>query len=141
MPLEGLKGKRALVTGAASGIGSAVVERLKREGVEVLATDTLVSSTPPHSSTSPAATNAEPVRRGKSPSPTDTSNGRAISSVQLTTCDSPRNDDKPIGIRKTPNSANRARRVLRRAGTEGKGWYLGEMDLTHTLPVCALAFP
>lgn len=39
MPLDGLEGKRALVTGAASGIGSAVVERLKREGVEVLATD------------------------------------------------------------------------------------------------------
>jgi 3-oxoacyl-[acyl-carrier protein] reductase len=39
MPLEGLKGRRALVTGAASGIGAAIVERLKREGVEVLATD------------------------------------------------------------------------------------------------------
>ena len=39
MPLEGLKGRRALVTGAASGIGSSVVERLKREGVEVVATD------------------------------------------------------------------------------------------------------
>ncbi|HVJ11947.1 MAG TPA: SDR family NAD(P)-dependent oxidoreductase [Burkholderiales bacterium] len=39
MPLEGLKGRRALVTGAASGIGSAVVQRLKTEGVEVLATD------------------------------------------------------------------------------------------------------
>jgi 3-oxoacyl-[acyl-carrier protein] reductase len=39
MPLQGLKGRRALVTGAASGIGVAVVERLKREGVEVVATD------------------------------------------------------------------------------------------------------
>jgi 3-oxoacyl-[acyl-carrier protein] reductase len=39
MPLEGLKDRKALVTGAASGIGSSVVERLKREGVEVFATD------------------------------------------------------------------------------------------------------
>jgi 3-oxoacyl-[acyl-carrier protein] reductase len=39
MPLEGLKGRKALVTGAASGIGSAVVERLKREAVQVIATD------------------------------------------------------------------------------------------------------
>jgi 3-oxoacyl-[acyl-carrier protein] reductase len=39
MPLEGLKGRKALVTGAASGIGSSIVERLKREGVEVVATD------------------------------------------------------------------------------------------------------
>jgi 3-oxoacyl-[acyl-carrier protein] reductase len=39
MPLEGLKGRRALVTGAASGIGSSVVERLRREQVEVIATD------------------------------------------------------------------------------------------------------
>jgi NAD(P)-dependent dehydrogenase (short-subunit alcohol dehydrogenase family) len=39
MPLEGLKGKRALVTGAASGIGACIVERLRREGVEVVATD------------------------------------------------------------------------------------------------------
>jgi 3-oxoacyl-[acyl-carrier protein] reductase len=39
MPLEGLKGRKALVTGAASGIGASVVERLKREGVEVFATD------------------------------------------------------------------------------------------------------
>ena len=39
MPLEGLKGRRALVTGAASGIGSSVVEKLRREGVEVVATD------------------------------------------------------------------------------------------------------
>jgi 3-oxoacyl-[acyl-carrier protein] reductase len=39
MPLEGLKGRRAVVTGAASGIGASVVERLKREGVEVVATD------------------------------------------------------------------------------------------------------
>ena len=39
MPLEGLKGRKALVTGAASGIGACVVERFKREGVEVVATD------------------------------------------------------------------------------------------------------
>jgi 3-oxoacyl-[acyl-carrier protein] reductase len=39
MPLRGLKGKRALVTGAASGIGAAVVERLKREDIKVFATD------------------------------------------------------------------------------------------------------
>jgi NAD(P)-dependent dehydrogenase (short-subunit alcohol dehydrogenase family) len=39
MPLEGLKGRRALVTGAASGIGAAVSERLRREGVEVVSTD------------------------------------------------------------------------------------------------------
>ena len=39
MPLEGLKGRRALVTGAASGIGSSIVERLKRDGVEVVAAD------------------------------------------------------------------------------------------------------
>jgi 3-oxoacyl-[acyl-carrier protein] reductase len=39
MPLKGLAGKRALVTGAASGIGHAVAERLKREGVQVFATD------------------------------------------------------------------------------------------------------
>ncbi len=39
MPLEGLKGKKALVTGAASGIGHAVAERLKSEGVEVFPTD------------------------------------------------------------------------------------------------------
>jgi 3-oxoacyl-[acyl-carrier protein] reductase len=39
MPLEGLKGRKALVTGAASGIGSSIVERLKREGVRVFATD------------------------------------------------------------------------------------------------------
>ena len=39
MPLEGLKGRRALVTGAASGIGSTIVRRLKAEGVEVVATD------------------------------------------------------------------------------------------------------
>jgi 3-oxoacyl-[acyl-carrier protein] reductase len=39
MPLEGLKGRKALVTGAASGIGSSIVDRLKREGVDVFATD------------------------------------------------------------------------------------------------------
>jgi 3-oxoacyl-[acyl-carrier protein] reductase len=39
MPLEGLKGRKALVTGAASGIGASIVEKLKREGVEVVATD------------------------------------------------------------------------------------------------------
>src|SRR5688572_32318575 len=39
MPLEGLKGRKALVTGAASGIGASIVERLRREGVEVVATD------------------------------------------------------------------------------------------------------
>jgi 3-oxoacyl-[acyl-carrier protein] reductase len=39
MPLEGLKGRKALVTGAASGIGACVVERLSGEGVEVVATD------------------------------------------------------------------------------------------------------
>src|SRR5688572_31579388 len=39
MPLEGLQGRRALVTGAASGIGSAICERLGKEGVEVVATD------------------------------------------------------------------------------------------------------
>jgi 3-oxoacyl-[acyl-carrier protein] reductase len=39
MPLEGLKGRKALVTGAASGIGAAIVDRLRREAVEVIATD------------------------------------------------------------------------------------------------------
>lgn len=39
MPLEGLKGRKALVTGAASGIGHAVVQKLLKEGVEVVATD------------------------------------------------------------------------------------------------------
>ena len=39
MPLKGLRGKRALVTGAASGIGSAVSKKLQAEGVEVFATD------------------------------------------------------------------------------------------------------
>src|SRR5918992_1614239 len=39
MPLEGLRDRKALVTGAASGIGSSIVERLKREGVQVFATD------------------------------------------------------------------------------------------------------
>jgi 3-oxoacyl-[acyl-carrier protein] reductase len=39
MPLEGLRGRKALVTGAASGIGHAVVQKLRNEGVEVVATD------------------------------------------------------------------------------------------------------
>jgi len=39
MPLEDLKGKKALVTGAASGIGSAIVKRFRSEGVQVFATD------------------------------------------------------------------------------------------------------
>ncbi|HUQ75352.1 MAG TPA: SDR family NAD(P)-dependent oxidoreductase [Burkholderiales bacterium] len=39
MPLKGLGGKRALVTGAASGIGAAVCERLRDAGVQVFATD------------------------------------------------------------------------------------------------------
>jgi 3-oxoacyl-[acyl-carrier protein] reductase len=39
MPLEGLKGRKALVTGAASGIGSSIVKRLEQEGVEVIASD------------------------------------------------------------------------------------------------------
>jgi 3-oxoacyl-[acyl-carrier protein] reductase len=39
MPLEGLKGRKALVTGAASGIGHAIAERLKKEMVEVIGTD------------------------------------------------------------------------------------------------------
>jgi len=39
MPLEGLNGRRALVTGAASGIGFSVAERLRRESVEVVSTD------------------------------------------------------------------------------------------------------
>ena len=39
MPLEGLRGRRALVTGAASGIGASVVQRLQDEGVQVVPTD------------------------------------------------------------------------------------------------------
>jgi NAD(P)-dependent dehydrogenase (short-subunit alcohol dehydrogenase family) len=39
MPLKGLRGKRALVTGAASGIGSSIKQRLEAEGVDVFATD------------------------------------------------------------------------------------------------------
>ena len=39
MPLEGLKGKKALVSGATSGIGESICRRLRKEGVEVLATD------------------------------------------------------------------------------------------------------
>jgi len=39
MPLSGLHGKRALVTGAASGIGHAVLSRLAKEGVETAGSD------------------------------------------------------------------------------------------------------
>ena len=39
MPLDGLKGKKALVSGATSGIGESVCRRLAKEGVDVLATD------------------------------------------------------------------------------------------------------
>jgi 3-oxoacyl-[acyl-carrier protein] reductase len=39
MPLSGLQGRRALVTGAASGIGHAVFARLKSAGVETFGTD------------------------------------------------------------------------------------------------------
>ena len=39
MPLEGLKGKKALVSGATSGIGESICRRLEKEGVQVLATD------------------------------------------------------------------------------------------------------
>ena len=39
MPLQGLKGRKALVTGAASGIGAAIAARLRKEGVEVVSTD------------------------------------------------------------------------------------------------------
>src|SRR5262245_38000360 len=39
MPLEGLRGKKALVTGAASGIGASIVNRFRSEGVQVFATD------------------------------------------------------------------------------------------------------
>ena len=39
MPLSGLQGKRALVTGAASGIGHAVASRLRAEGVETVGSD------------------------------------------------------------------------------------------------------
>ncbi len=39
MPLKGLKGRRALVTGAASGIGQAVLSRLAKEGVETFGSD------------------------------------------------------------------------------------------------------
>ena len=39
MPLEGLRGKKALVSGAASGIGSAIRKRFLSEGVRVFATD------------------------------------------------------------------------------------------------------
>ena len=39
MGLRGLRGRRALVTGAASGIGRAVAQRLQAEGVEVAGTD------------------------------------------------------------------------------------------------------
>ena len=39
MPLKGLKGRRALVTGAASGIGQSVLSRLRNEGVDTFGTD------------------------------------------------------------------------------------------------------
>jgi NAD(P)-dependent dehydrogenase (short-subunit alcohol dehydrogenase family) len=39
MPLEGLRDKVAIVTGAAGGIGSAVVRRLSEEGARVVAVD------------------------------------------------------------------------------------------------------
>ena len=39
MPLGGLAGRRALVTGAASGIGHALLQRLRREGVEAFGAD------------------------------------------------------------------------------------------------------
>lgn len=39
MPLSGLQGKRALVTGAASGIGRAIVARLRAESVETVGSD------------------------------------------------------------------------------------------------------
>jgi 3-oxoacyl-[acyl-carrier protein] reductase len=39
MPLEGLKGRRALVTGAASGLGDAIRKKFRTEGIEVVATD------------------------------------------------------------------------------------------------------
>jgi 3-oxoacyl-[acyl-carrier protein] reductase len=39
MGLRGLRGRRALVTGAASGIGRAVIQRLNEEAVEVAGTD------------------------------------------------------------------------------------------------------
>ena len=39
MPLKGLKGRKALVTGAASGIGEAVCQRLRDAGVQVHGTD------------------------------------------------------------------------------------------------------
>jgi len=39
MPLEGLRGRKALITGAASGIGAAIAGRLGNEGVQVFATD------------------------------------------------------------------------------------------------------
>jgi len=39
MPLKGLRGKRALVTGATSGIGAAICSRLRAEAVQVIATD------------------------------------------------------------------------------------------------------
>lgn len=41
MPLEGLEGKVALVTGAAGGIGQAMVRRFAREKCKVVATDIL----------------------------------------------------------------------------------------------------
>lgn len=39
MPLKGLKGRKALVTGAASGIGQSIATRLRAEGVQVFGCD------------------------------------------------------------------------------------------------------
>src|SRR5690606_16926717 len=47
IPDRGVRGKLALVTGAAGGIGEAVVRRLHAEGARVLATDLDVSSVQP----------------------------------------------------------------------------------------------
>lgn len=41
MAFEGLKGKVAIVTGGAGGIGEATMRRFAKEGCEVVATDIL----------------------------------------------------------------------------------------------------